>query len=190
MASDGAKPLHNGVSGGHLEKQCMSIGNDHGESQLAKEVGDAQLSDEGQAAAPFFTASAFTSLVARWLDQIDPQGQALSPAQRQARRLCGRWLLVRRMELDLSYAQLALRTGVNAQTLQCLELGLADVTMAAEPAWEQLYLALAGPLSTAAPGDADFVAALVQAALGQREVLTGPLRQQIERDLAVVDETL
>src|SRR5215218_1530463 len=104
--------------------------------------------------AAFFLNRASTSALDQRLSLDDP-ARSSSDDLRLARRYCGRWLAVRRLNVGLSNGLIAERTGVDAQTLLALELGLSEVQPVADDAVDRLCQMLA-----ASPPDADFIAAV------------------------------
>lgn len=110
----------------------------------------------------------FAEALGRYLDQVGPPETASAPATREARRLCGRWVALRRLQIGLGSAQVAEQAGVDPRALSLLELGLADATMADDAAWERLCHALAE-----GHGDTDWAAAIVETAIGRRDASAG-----------------
>ncbi len=87
---------------------------------------------------PGARAAAFERLI----DQLIPGSAHVPPELRAARRLCGRWLLMRRALRQLSREDIALRTGLSEGALELLEQGLlGDLATYAE-AWPRLALVL------------------------------------------------
>lgn len=81
---------------------------------------------------------ALTVAFERLLDEDNPQDQLLAFEMRQARRLCGRWLALRRLCLGLTNKLAMLHTGLDEQTLLLLEAGLADPSHISEATRIQL----------------------------------------------------
>ena len=79
----------------------------------------------------------------------------------QTRKLCGRWLAVRRLQGGITAAMVTDQTGVDAVTLQLLELGLLSDQAFDDERWGTLALLLADQTH-----DADLVLAVVRVAAG------------------------
>jgi transcriptional regulator with XRE-family HTH domain len=127
--------------------------------------------------ATFFVNLASTSA----LDPALNLGEPASPsadALRLARRYCGRWLALRQLHLGLSNQEIAERTGVDAQTLLALELGLPEARCLTDNAAEQLCGVL-----TDARDDADFVAAVIDVARGREDDREGVIMERVMADL-------
>lgn len=101
--------------------------------------------------------------IERLLDQQELAGGEAGARLRSARRLCGRWLMLRRLRRGLTLADVALRIRSEAQLLQLMELGLGDSPLAGPEVWHGLSLVLEG-----AEKDFQRVAEVVEVALGQR----------------------
>ncbi len=115
------------------------------------------------------------------LDSALNLGEPASPstdALRLARRYCGRWLALRRLDLGLSNQEIAERTGVDAQTLLELDLGLAEAQCLTDDAMEQLCGVL-----TDAQHDADFVAAVIDVTRGRSDDREGVIIERVMADL-------
>lgn len=143
-----------------------------------KEVTYARRSPRQARRATLAPTGAFTATLDRWLDQAAAGVMEVAPAMRRARRLCGRWLALRRLCLGLSDAAMVEGTGVNAQTLRWLELGLADATLVADEVWEPLCRTLAGGTV-----DVDWVAAVIDTALGRRDAHVEPVIERVTIEL-------
>lgn len=130
--------------------------------------------------ASLFPSPAFGPLIERWLDLTARQDSAFRPAMRQARRLCGRWIGYRCAQLALSREHLAATVGLNADTLDLLELGLAGDDLVDECCRERLIIALAGKEL-----NADWVAAVVEVTLGRREAQAQTIADQAAAALRV-----
>lgn len=87
---------------------------------------------------PSLRAVAFERLI----DQLAPGPGHVPPEERAARRLCGRWLLLRRAARQLSCADVAERTGLSEGALELLEQGLVGPAPGAEEGWLRLGLVL------------------------------------------------
>jgi len=99
----------------------------------------------------------------------------------QTRKLCGRWLAVRRLQAGITDARIAARTGVDAQTLRLLEIGLADNLARDDEQWARLAVMLAD-----ANHDADLVMAVVQGALGNGDGFTESTLKRVADDLRTI----
>ncbi|MBC8076304.1 MAG: hypothetical protein H7Y32_09545 [Chloroflexales bacterium] len=112
--------------------------------------------------APDRPVAASQPAAARFLDRLVSQ---LSPhAAKQGREdaiLCGRWLLLRRIDAGLSQAALAARASLSAETLLFLEAGLADPALASALTWQRLAAVLG-----ATRHDQQAVAQVISVALG------------------------
>jgi hypothetical protein len=132
-----------------------------------------------------FSTPAFTSVFRRLLEQAESTGESYGPAMRQARRLCGRWLVVRRLAMSLDAATVAERTEVGAEALHLLELGLADEVMVSEGARDQLVPQLAGSYH-----DEDWVAVVIDSAVGRRDACAEAIITRVREDLRRFDAVL
>lgn len=128
-----------------------------------------------------FSLAAFTTVITRWMALNDPTGSALSPAMRQARRLCGRWVALRRLLVGLRSETVACEAGVSAETLLLLETGLADAGMAREDAWIRLFHLLA-----AHHNDVDWVAVVVETAIGLRDACDAHILAEVDRQVSQI----
>jgi transcriptional regulator with XRE-family HTH domain len=81
----------------------------------------------------------------RLLDLHERPGPAVDAATLEARRVCGRWLTLHRLERGLSLAEVAWRTGIDVQVLTLLEQGLAAMPAVEPAAWHALALVLEHP---------------------------------------------
>ena len=95
-----------------------------------------------------------------------------------ARVLCGRWLLLRRIELGLTYAQLAAHVGLAPELQLLVETGLADETLVCSGARACLVAALA------THGDCDWVARVLWAALSTEGASDACLLVRVSAELA------
>ena len=89
------------------------------------------------------------------------------------RKLCGRWLAVRRLQSGLSAATVANLAGVDAATLQLLELGLLSDQVFDDARWEALALLVANTAQL----DADLVRHVVHVATGVAQLSPALLEQ-------------
>jgi DNA-binding PadR family transcriptional regulator len=64
------------------------------------------------------------------IDEVNPHQPPPVYDTRDARRACGRWLALRRLELNLTIEQAAATAGLTPDTLLLLEAGLADPLLA------------------------------------------------------------
>jgi transcriptional regulator with XRE-family HTH domain len=99
--------------------------------------------------------------------------------RRAARRLCGRWLLMRRMLRGLSRADVARRVRIDEEALALLELGLTDAPLTADDVWLRLALVLEG-----AANDFEQVGAVIAGARGQTPVTDPAWLELLEAELA------
>ncbi len=76
------------------------------------------------------------------LDLQEAQGQPTDADLRAVRRVCGRWLMLRRVTRDLSISAVSARTGIGEGALQLLELGVVDNPQISDEAWRRLCLVL------------------------------------------------
>ena len=135
-----------------------------------------------KAVRPDQSATLFVTLAST--SALDPAlnlGEPASPstdALRLARRYCGRWLALRRLDLGLSNQEIAERTGVDAQTLLVLELGLPEAQCLTDDAAEQLCGRLMDALH-----DADFVTAVIDVARGRSDDHEGVIIERVMADL-------
>ncbi len=143
-----------------------------------QEVGhaDENVARPDQSAA-LFLKLASTSALDQMLNQGDPAGSSTDDML-LARRYCGRWLALRRLHLELSNQEIAERTGVDAQTLLVLELGLPEAQRLTDDAAKHLCGLFAG-----APHDADFVAAVIDVAQGRSDDREGVVMERVMADL-------
>lgn len=130
---------------------------------------------------PFFTSPAFTAVISQWMIQNDPTSSTLSAAMRQARRLCGHWVALRRLILGLSGEVIERESAVNAMTLLLLETGLANEGMASDEAWNRLFHMLA-----IHHHDVDWVAAVIEVAIGRRSTISEQMVAEVGRQVAVI----
>jgi hypothetical protein len=130
------------------------------------------VASERSGAGQLFPSTAFSLLTERWRD-LATHGQAeVSPATRQARRICGRWIRQRRCERGLDAQRLAAVTELDADVVALLELGLAGDDLVCDASRMSLCEA-----RTAAAEEADHVAAIVEGALGRRDGQLGPIAE-------------
>jgi hypothetical protein len=118
------------------------------------------------------------------LDQIDPHGQGLDDATREARRRCGQWLAVRRLHLGLTSSMVQQRTGLEPQHLLLLETGLATPAIAPAEVWYRLCLVLERDY------DLEWVAAVVHSALGYESASLAPLAERVGAQLTAAVENV
>jgi hypothetical protein len=104
-----------------------------------------------------------------------------STAMWLTRKLCGRWLAVRRLQAGITDARVADQTGVDAQSLRLLELGLTNDLAYDDEQWERLAVMLAN-----ANQDADLVLAVVQGALGADRWFTERTLERVVDDLDTI----
>jgi hypothetical protein len=124
-----------------------------------KEVADERATTDAPGEALLFTSPAFTTLVSRWLDLADPQASASTSAMRQARRICGRWVMHRRSALRMDADRLAELIAVDAEVVRLL--GLAGEDIIDTKSREYLYAALGSP------GGDTWAASVIDVALGR-----------------------
>jgi transcriptional regulator with XRE-family HTH domain len=152
-------------------------------------VDDVQTKEDDYERKPLGGKTAATTLFASLASTL-----ASAPAQQPSRqcglhgsttwltrKLCGRWLAARRLHAGITDARVADRTGVDAQSLQLLELGLAHDLAHDSEHWERLAVLLAD-----ADHDADLVLAVVQGALGADGWFTERTLEQIVGDLHAI----
>ncbi|NJN17784.1 MAG: hypothetical protein HC822_16680 [Oscillochloris sp.] len=89
-------------------------------------------------------SAAAAQAIERLLDLHELDNSSDMLARRSARRLCGRWLMMRRLQRGLSIVQVAERIAVEPELLRMLEQGLADLPLVPDSAWERLGLVLEG----------------------------------------------
>jgi len=144
----------------------------------AQEVGhDNEAVARPDRSAAIFLNLASTSALDRVLNPGDPTSSS-TDALRLARRYCGRWLALRQLDRGLSNQQIAERSGVDAQTLLALELGLPEAQCLTDDAAEQLCGML-----TDAQHDTDFVAAVIDVARGRSDDREGVVMERVMDDL-------
>ncbi len=120
----------------------------------------------------------------RLIDQFDPLGAAEEPALRTARRVCGRWLMLRRLSRHLAPPMLALRTGIDESAITLLELGLLDRHALPESAWERLCLVLEAPAN-----DLERVAQALRVVSGLDTQPDVAMLQQLEGEVGIAEAT-
>lgn len=128
--------------------------------------------------------------IERLLDQQELATSAADLEQRTTRRLCGLWLMQRRLARGMTVDDLALRTDVPPELLTLIELGTADSPLVSDESWRRLSLVLEG-------GERDFqrVAEVIRAAIGEHmQVDPALIEQQVSlaqsEEPAGADETL
>lgn len=114
----------------------------------------------------------------RLLDQIDPHGAPAAAAHRDARRLCGRWLMLRRGARGLARAQVAARTAIPEPALELLELGLLDRADLPEEQWLRLGLIL-----EATSNDYEHVVLVLRIASGGEQALDFAFLERLAQQL-------
>lgn len=129
-----------------------------------------------QAPAPLFTSKAFAAAIEHLIEGQTSDVPELQREQERLRRRCGQWLTVRRLALGLTIDQVFEQTGVDAETLEQIELGIAEEEAISEQARSLLCYQLGALCS-----DEDWVAVVADVALGGRT----PVDKIMER---VVDE--
>ena len=112
------------------------------------------------------------------LNQQHPREPVYDCGARQARLLCGRWLMLRRVRLGLSCETLARQAGFEPQSLAVIELGLADAALAPDPPVGCLCRALAGAFH-----DDAWVAAVLAIALGRVQAPSARIMRRVAADL-------
>jgi hypothetical protein len=127
--------------------------------------------------ATFFVTLASTSALDRALNLGEPAGPS-TDALRLARRYCGRWLALHRLHLELSSEEIAERTGVDAQALLALELGLPEAQYLTDDAAEQLCGML-----TDVSHDAEFVVAVIDVVRRRSDDREGVVMERVMADL-------
>jgi len=149
-------------------------------------VDGVQTKEESYEREPLGQATAATTLfasLASTLAEPSPHQCSLygSTATWQTRKLCGRWLAVRRLQAGITDARVAERAGVDAKTLRLLEIGLSDTLARDDEQWARLALMLAD-----ADHDADLVMTVVQGALGNCDGFTENTLERVADDLRVI----
>lgn len=129
----------------------------------------------------FFLTLASTSL----LDHLcDPDTDADARMLRYAQRACGRWLALRRARLGLANTQIIRQTGMSAEALMRLELGLATPEHVSAEAFETL----GGMLADA--GDGDLTTAVAALASGHHDDPDGVVVERVMADLEALIDAL
>lgn len=125
--------------------------------------------------------SRVTDALAAFINQTNPDGHNyIETAEREQRRLAGRWLAWRRFRLDVPRTKISLYTGVTPQVLALLELGIGDEEAIPTLARERIASHLA---DDEYPGY--FIAAIVDAALGRFIDFDEEVMQQVDHDLSI-----
>jgi DNA-binding PadR family transcriptional regulator len=114
----------------------------------------------------------------RLVDRVDPH-QLSTDRSLDAQSACGRWLALRRLELELPGEQAAQLAGLSLDALQLLEAGLADATLVPAPRRRRLAELLARP-------DAPWLAEVVDIAIGAAAP-RDELLDQVIAELDLVD---
>lgn len=117
------------------------------------------------------------------LDMQERPGPAIPKEMREARRICGRWLAVRRVLRGLSPADVARRTGIDVQVIELLELGLADAPPVAPNDWRALCLVLEHGRN-----DFEQIETVVHAAIGLTSLIDESWLREIEAELLLTPE--
>jgi transcriptional regulator with XRE-family HTH domain len=128
--------------------------------------------------------SARTIVFERLIDQLAPGRGQIAPDVRAARRLCGRWLLLRRADRRLSRAEVAERSGLSAGAIELLELGLLDCATGPDEGWLRLGLILEQRLNN----DLARVTAAIRIARGCAEHLDEALLAELEAEIVIPEE--
>lgn len=139
-----------------------------------KEDGDEQT----RHGCPAIATSLFSSLASALAPEggqpsLHPSGPHSLTAPWPTRKLCGRWLAVRRLQSGLPAAMVDAHAGVDAATLQLLELGLLSDQAADDARWDALALLVA----SAAQLDADLARDVVLVAAGLAQASPALLEQ-------------
>lgn len=112
------------------------------------------------------------------LNRQEDEHSSADHDRRTARRICGRWLLLRRTLRGLSRAEVAHRIKLDETTLGLLEMGLTDAPLSAAEVWVRLALVLEGPAN-----DYEHVAAVIGVTLGQAPIPDEQWLAQLEAEL-------
>ena len=113
------------------------------------------------------------------LNQQRPREPAYDCNACQARLLCGRWLMLRRIRLGLTCEALARQARLDPQSLAVIELGLADAALAPGSSAGCLCRALAGDLH-----DDAWIAVVLTIALGCVAAPNARIMRRVAADLA------
>lgn len=82
--------------------------------------------------------SELSSFITQWLDQKDANIKSDTAELMQLRRSYGYWILLQRWELDISDDDITEQTGIDTATIELLQLGLANPTLASNIQWRRL----------------------------------------------------
>jgi DNA-binding PadR family transcriptional regulator len=132
------------------------------------------------------------SFLDKLLEEVDPHRPPVDEAG-DAQRACGRWLALRRLDLDLTTEQVAALAGLMPNTLQLLEAGLAGPALASDVERRGLGDVLARP---DAPWLSDVIDMAFGHAAGQHAEALGQVIAELDladsmppaAQLALIDE--
>lgn len=119
----------------------------------------------------------------RLIDQLDPLAAPEDSLSRTARRLGGRWLMLRRLTRGFTLAMVAERSKLGEQALELLELGLLDQSALPEDVWGRLCLVLEAPAN-----DYERVGRVLRLATGGAEAFDNAFLQALEHEASVPEE--
>lgn len=120
----------------------------------------------------------------RLIDQLAPGPDTVAPELRAARRLCGRWLLLRRAARGLARSAVAERTGLSEGAIELLEQGLLGPDAGTDEGWWRLGLVLEGRQEH----DMARIVAALAIARGREAAPDGVLLAGFEAEVAVPAE--
>ncbi len=122
-----------------------------------------------------------SGIVERLIAQHDPNGPPHDPTLLMVRKRCGEWLTWQRIRSNITPTDIVIAANLGPRGLCLLELGLATDTDVPARMIERLARRLADDIYTA-----DWIAAVIDAALGNFEDLEAEMLYQIEVDLRYI----
>jgi hypothetical protein len=121
-----------------------------------------------------------TSFIAAWHDQRDANLEPGAAEIMDLRRTCGYWIIMQQLKLDVSNETVQERTGIDMDTIQLLQLGLAKRSRVSDEQW-----CLLAALLVDDEFDYEYVEAVVYLALGDTSLIDDQIIEIVKQDLGI-----